>query len=164
MGLSLIQNEDGYYSVNPLPSIEQLSKYYQEYYSGQRDNQYQHEYTNEEIQNKYVTFEETAYYAPYDGRKYLELGVGEGFMISEFFQKGWDTKGIDYTNSAIIKFFPELINKIVVGNVFEAVSAEIRAGNHYDYIVCNNVLEHVIDPEKLLKDIRDLLRNLAKIT
>ena len=46
----------------------------------------------------------------------------------------------------------------MTGDIFSLLETEIEAGNPYDVIWLQNVLEHVLDPLELLGQLRKLLR------
>lgn len=164
-GISLTQSDCGYFSVSPLPSTEDLNEHYKRKYFSDQDNPYKHEYTDEELEHKNLAIEEAIHFAPKTKGTYLELGVGEGFMLDGFARKGWKIKGVDFTDEGVRKFFPHYLGELVIGDLFRFIDEEVERGARYDFLACNNVLEHVIDPVQLLKNIRSLLsdQGIARI-
>jgi 2-polyprenyl-3-methyl-5-hydroxy-6-metoxy-1,4-benzoquinol methylase len=133
------------------------SHYNNKYFAADR-GQYSVVYTPEEIIHKEVQCDEISFFAPTGGESLLEVGCGEGFVLNYFSEKGWKVEGIDFTLDGIQKFFPHLGPKVRVGNLFGIIDELVQSERKYDLIICNNVLEHVIDPERLLAGIKGLLQ------
>jgi SAM-dependent methyltransferase len=55
-------------------------------------------------------------------------------------------------------YHPHLLEKVLVGDILDLLESLIQAGEKYDCIVCNNVLEHVVDPVFLLNQLRKLMQ------
>ena len=158
-----IKNKYGYYECSPKPNPEYLINFYKKIYFKKKVSQsFSNFYSKEETKNKRLK-------AKFDiglikkrvGKKkikFLEIGSGEGFILNEAHkQKNWEVIGVDYNDFAINKF-----NK-KAKSFFVKEDPEIflkKANNlkfKFDVIVLNNVLEHVIDPKKLLIKIRNLI-------
>lgn len=82
----------------------------------------------------------------------LDAGCGEGFTMDKLLKNevGKRIEGIEYEKNAIDfgkKLFPNLIIK--QGSVYELPYKD----NSFDLIVCTEVLEHLEDPTKALKEI-----------
>ncbi len=158
---ALVRHEDGYFEVAAKPDAETLAAYYRDKYYGARDgrSQYAHGYTDEELEHKRLSAAEAeaeAVAARPPGRL-LEIGVGEGFSLDYFAGRGWDVRGIDFTDDGLRPFFPELADRLQTGDAFALLDAAIDAGEVYDLVICNNVVEHVIDPFGLLTRLRRLV-------
>jgi SAM-dependent methyltransferase len=156
----LAQRPEGYFEIEPRPTPEELAAYYRDKYFGadHGGTPYAHGYTPEELEHKQLQPAETEHVwgtrAP--GRM-LEVGVGEGFTLAYFAARGWDATGLDFTDDGIREFFPQLAEKLTVGDAFALLDQAIEAGRTYDLLVCNNVLEHVIDPMGLLDRLRAIV-------
>src|SRR5262249_47155153 len=55
-------------------------------------------------------------------------------------------------------FFPHLADKLMLGDAFALLDETIASGERFDLVVCNNVLEHVIDPMGLLDRLRAIMK------
>ena len=149
---------DGYRTIEPKPTAEQLKAYYRDsYYAlGRENSQYAYTYTPEEIEHKYLAPKESEQFVQTTGTVF-EVGCGEGFFLHYFATRGWAVRGVDFTDDGIKRFFPELRTRLEIGDVFDLLNREIASGQKYDLIACNKVLEHVLEPETLLLGLQKLL-------
>lgn len=153
--VTLRETSDGYLEVVPRPTPDELAAYYRkQYYGG--TTQYTRTYTPEEMSHKTLPSDEAARFAPATG-SLLEVGFGEGFFMASFRERGWTVRGLDFTDDGLRAFNPELAGDVSLGDVFTLLDAEIASGRRYDLVACNNVLEHVIDPERLLRAMHALM-------
>jgi len=88
-----------------------------------------------------------------DIKDFLDIGCGEGYILIDARRRGWRAVGIDITDYRIpdantngIEFFQ--------GNIYD----KSFPGCSFDGIYLDSVLEHVLDPVKLVKEIRRILR------
>lgn len=84
------------------------------------------------------------------GSTVLDVGCGNGIISRGIGKEGFNVFGIDISDKAIEKA-KSLTN---LPNVkFEQISAEqlVADGKRYDAVICSEVLEHLNQPEKLLK-------------
>lgn len=156
---SLRRTEDGFYSVRPLPTREELREHYNNkyYHNEARRNQYSYAYTEEELEHKYISSMEAEAVAGIDQGSYLDVGCGEGFGLDYFSGRGWDVKGIDFTTEGIEAIFPQLCRFVDATDIYDWLDGIDDHDERYDLITCNNVLEHVLDPLELLRGLRKLL-------
>lgn len=92
----------------------------------------------------------------------LELGVGHGYSCRQFESKVSEYTILDGSTAVIKKFRdnnPDLNNVNIIETFFENYSSE----STYDNIVMGFVLEHVEDPELILRKYRDLLSDDGKL-
>ena len=159
MKARLVETPQGYFEVQPRPSAEDLAAYYRDKYFGANDGRtsYGHGYTAEELEHKLLQPAETEHVWGRGRGRLLEVGVGEGFTLDYFLQKGWDASGVDFTDDGVREFFPHLRNNLQVGDAFDLLDAALERQDVYDLVICNNVLEHVLDPMGLLRRLRSLI-------
>ena len=94
------------------------------------------------------------------GRRLLDVGCGNGFLLSAAEQRGLQTFGIDISEAAA-----ELARK-------NAPNSEIRVGraesldyldDYFDYLTCLGTLEHCLDIDKALSEMYRVTKKSAKI-
>lgn len=82
----------------------------------------------------------------------LDAGCGEGFTLNKLRENkiGKIHEGIDYSKEAIYlgkKAYPNL--HILQGNIYDLKYKD----NSFDLVICSEVLEHLEDPQKALKEL-----------
>jgi len=85
--------------------------------------------------------------------KLLDLGCGEGFMLLEAFNKGWNAFGLDITDN-------RLDNAKIQNITFyksDLLNADLP-GNYFDCVYCDSVLEHILNPFEYLSEINRILK------
>jgi len=84
-------------------------------------------------------------------KKLLDIGCGTGYFLKAASQKGLETSGVDISKEGI------KIAKSVSPNSFLSVSKGENlnfANNTFDYIVCLGSLEHFLDMNKGLQEMK----------
>ncbi|MBV8461678.1 MAG: class I SAM-dependent methyltransferase, partial [Acidimicrobiales bacterium] len=94
--------------------------------------------------------------APVPGRVF-EIGFGEGFELAELERRGWKISGVDFTDEGARMQNPDILDRVVVGDVFDVLDDLVKADAQFDLLICNNVLEHVPDPERLAESAAKLV-------
>jgi 2-polyprenyl-3-methyl-5-hydroxy-6-metoxy-1,4-benzoquinol methylase len=162
-----VKNSDGFYSIKNLPTKNELSQFYQKQYfqnETTRPKEYQEEY--DEIELKYKNLiNEQCFYSIFNVRpdwkqkniNFLEVGVGEGFLINYAKKIGLTVEGIDYNNYAIKKFNPKILDHVKFGDPLEILHDLKSKSRKYHVCVIRNVMEHVIDPIELLQTLEGIL-------
>lgn len=85
--------------------------------------------------------------------KFLELGAGNGDMLNQFKNLGFDTEGLDLDPKAV-KNAKQKDLKIYHGDIFSKKFKE----NTYDVIFSSHFIEHVPDPIKVMKESLRILK------
>lgn len=157
----LRRNPDGYSSITPSPTANDLSEFYSEqYYQSLQTASYQETYDALEL--RYKTLKCSALVRAIrqagvsDGR-FLDIGAGEGFLMNEATKCGYEATGVDFSSFAISKFFPLLAGQLISGDLYETLGQLRIEGRTFSVCSAINVLEHVIDPELFLHLIRGVL-------
>jgi 2-polyprenyl-3-methyl-5-hydroxy-6-metoxy-1,4-benzoquinol methylase len=152
--------ELGYVEVTPMPTEEELAKFYSEtYYSDGVTATYQSSYTEQELSQKLLRAACTVELisknldsSVVDSEiRALEIGSGEGFIIQSFVDKGWRATGVDFQSAPVEAMNPQVMKDFVEANPTEYLRNLINKGDKFDVIVLQNVLEHVRDPKNLME-------------
>ncbi len=155
---NIVKNQFGYYEVDPKPDQEVLDRFYQEKYF-QSDLRYSHEYDEEEraylqriIERKVALLKKTIQ-DEFAGKRVLEVGVGEGWTLAHLEKEGAIPTGIDYSDYAVRQHNPQLADKLIQDHPDAAIERLVSAGEKYDVMWLDNVLEHSPTPDLLLKNL-----------
>lgn len=161
-------------SVDPMPTEQELTEYYSKKYYQESDGKkttYDAVYTLDELEYKRLESRMTLQGVKENlGRikdpVVLELGCGEGFLVQEAVEQGYDMTGIDFSSFGVEKWNPSVLKNCSFGNVYHFMDKALESEKKYDVCILRNVLEHVIDPVALLKQIFDVLSDdgIALIT
>jgi len=102
-----------------------------------------------------LAYSQFNYISPYvKGKKLLELGSGEGFLLELFEKKGFNVFGIEPSKDNLSIIDKKLKNgKCVVGYIEDSFNLK----KQFDIIVLSHVLEHVMDCKQALIGLKDLL-------
>lgn len=159
----VILNKLGYWEVVNKPTASELTKYYADkYYQDSASSTYSQGYTEEELCS-IVDKLEHRYAAILDTKplkslsSILDVGCGEGHGLSFFLEKGLAVKGLDFSEYGVAKHNPHCLENLKVGDVFTSLEDEKKLNNKYDIIWLQNVLEHVLEPEMLLRSMSKLV-------
>src|SRR3989344_4620181 len=93
--------------------------------------------------------------------KILEIPVGSGIFISEFAtrNKSWQADGYDISRSSV-EFSKKMLDFNGLSdsvNIMEKNVFDLEGAKQYDKVVCGELLEHLEDPEALLRKLRSVL-------
>ena len=92
---------------------------------------------------------------PQKGRL-LDLGCAAGFFLDEARKDGWDVYGIEASQWAVNYAQQQLGLNNVLQGTFE--NLKLKAGS-FDAVVMTDVIEHLIEPNKIIEHIRLLLKS-----
>ena len=87
----------------------------------------------------------------------LDIGTGEGFFAHYFYDLKWHVRTVDYSDFGIKSQNPQLLSTLEQGDMFQIIDNMLCSDKQYSLINISNVLEHVVDPIKLLEDLKSLL-------
>jgi 2-polyprenyl-3-methyl-5-hydroxy-6-metoxy-1,4-benzoquinol methylase len=94
---------------------------------------------------------------PATAKRVLELGCAEGAFAATVKERtGAEVWGIEF-NSLVAERARTVIDRVLVGDADERI-AEIPDG-YFDVVICNDVLEHLVDPSRTLVHLRRKLRS-----
>lgn len=159
---TLKKNNFGFYQVSPVPTKEEITKFYaEEFYTGEYKN---FNDLSLEVQIKDPDFYEGHWNDIYeniieinknDKKKLdvLDIGCGWGLALSFFKKKGLNCYGFDPAIEAVEYGIKKGLNLKHAGlegmNVFD--------GKKFDVITMFNVLEHLPDPIQSINQIKEIL-------
>ena len=97
-------------------------------------------------------------------KKILDVGCGGGILAESLALKGAKVKGIDLADGPL-KVAKIREQKRNLGITYEKVETSklIKKKEKFDVITCLEMLEHVPDPEKTVKECSELLNNNGDI-
>jgi len=157
----VVKNKNGFFSVKELPTQQELETYYSEKYYQNESIQYSNSYSKDELkyfENRakaadkiYHDFIETK------NKTLLEVGAGEGFFSHYFFSHHWNVTTLDYSDYGIKHHNPDLLPTLIKGDIYNSLENLIAQNSKFDFINLSNVLEHVLNPEELLEQLKMLL-------
>lgn len=158
----LKRHKYGFLEVSNPPSSTELSDYYANNYYQNETGSYRRVYSDEELSVIRMRVHQRAAHAfefmlDVEQGSLLDVGCGEGFVLSHFKNLGWSVKGIDYSRSGVSGMNPDCTGYVTQGDVFQLLDDCISSGERYDIVWLGNVLEHVLDPISLLDNIRKLI-------
>ncbi len=93
-------------------------------------------------------------YIPLQATKILEVGCGEGNFGAALKKKNVEVWGIEYSQQEA-KIAETKLDKVFAGDIM--LHLDQLPENYFDVIVCNDVLEHLIDPYTVLDKFRSKL-------
>jgi 2-polyprenyl-3-methyl-5-hydroxy-6-metoxy-1,4-benzoquinol methylase len=102
----------------------------------------------------YGTRKEIVPFIPVSCKRVLEIGSAEG-DFRNFFSKDCEYWGIEPSIESAIKS-KKILHKVII-NYFDAAKQELPE-NYFDLVVCNDVIEHMVDPQDFLESIKGHLK------
>ena len=159
-----VKSTYGFISASPLPTEAELTEHYSsKYYDAPQTATYQTGYDDAEIAQKKLRASlaihalQQACSGDVKGKKLFEVGCGEGFILQAGQDAGMQIAGVDFTDAGIMRMNPQLKPFVTDENAYTHLDRLIAEGTKFDFCVIQNVLEHVIDPEGLLKNLKRII-------
>lgn len=158
------KSEFGYFELVERPTPDALKAYYAEKYYQDAEGSYEVSYSEAEksyFRNKIAQklLAATKYISLPTDRplRFLDVGAGEGWALAYFQELGWECIGLDYSSFGCASQNPAVAEHLIAGDLYESLRGLVSTGQHFDLILLDNVLEHVLDPSGLLVELRELL-------
>jgi 2-polyprenyl-3-methyl-5-hydroxy-6-metoxy-1,4-benzoquinol methylase len=158
----LVRRAEGWVSVSPLPTRDQLQDFYANlYFQEPQSTTYQTSYDG--IASAYrrlkcaTLLHALEHHGLRAGAAFLDVGAGEGFLMEVADERGLEVTGVDFSSFGIERFVPRLAPRLLAGDVIETIDRLGAAGRRFEACSAINVLEHVIHPDQLLASIRTIL-------
>ena len=162
-----VRQPEGFISVDPLPSVEELRAFYgEQYYQQSLSVSYQAAYSDQELAYKRMQARLVMHAiggCRNRGQEFLDVGCGEGFLLAEASHQGWSVTGVDLSGHAIGKFHPDLCDNVEIDDAMTAIDHFAAEGRRFDACVLQNVLEHVAQPREMLGRLRGILAPGGKL-
>ena len=89
------------------------------------------------------------------GGRMLDIGCGPGFFLAEAKAQGWRVQGVDLSAWAKQNAHERFGIDVFQGDLAQANFQD----KSFDVIVMNDVIEHLEDPKKALREVRRILKN-----
>ena len=90
------------------------------------------------------------------GKRVLNIGCGGGLhtiVSRSYVEKGFEMVGLDYRQNYVLEFCSELQVDGVLGNALRLPFSD----KSFDWVSCTDVIEHLLSPEQLLREIQRVL-------
>jgi 2-polyprenyl-3-methyl-5-hydroxy-6-metoxy-1,4-benzoquinol methylase len=160
MTYKAIKNKLGYYEIIPRPETDFLEDYYENKYcqNGIGDSlNYSAEEANNIRNKQNELYQLLASHIETDNKSMCDVGCGEGWNLKFFKEKGWKVTGIDISNFGILEKNPSLDKDFIKTGIMDGLYDLEMRGKLFDIILLMNVLEHVLEPVKLIEKLKKLL-------
>lgn len=149
----------GLIAQSPLPDIQTLPKFYPDEYRNYLPVKKSFFSALKNIQFQNLANKITKYSDHSKDKKILEIGFGNGQLLTALKQKGYENLyGSDFTD----KTFANLEGKgieLKISNIEEGFPFDEK----FDFVIMNNVIEHFLNPVKVLENCKKNLTNNGKI-
>lgn len=151
-----------YFSVNPMPTKDELREFYKNEYYQKNTGQYNKNYSQDELEyfvsDCKVLQQLFLKTFPNSNRKsFLDIGCGEGYQSNFFLKSNWNVQCFDYSEFGISNHNPNLKDNFAKGELETFLKQGKQKEQKYSIILLKNVLEHVISPTSTLKLIKDIM-------
>lgn len=152
----VVCRECGFVYQTPRFTIEELSQIYQEEYrkdtveaDGVPKQQYL-EFTRNKSDAEFRWINE--HIAGGHGKRVLEIGCATGQLLRNFKDRGWEPLGVEPTRS-----FAEYGARVHGFPILPVLFEQARLEPGFDLVILSQVLEHVYEPDMVLKRVASLL-------
>jgi len=152
-------NQEGFFQLYPLPSDEELEKFYKTFFStehqGQQIMDASKEVQNQKSEKEFLAIQHhdilSVLQENSPKRKLLEIGCGFGSFLESCQNEGFEALGIDPAPEALENAKRNNLN-VIQGNIENLNNASL---GKFDSIVMLDVLEHLRNPLSVLENIRE---------
>ena len=153
MKKKLVENKNGLLTVNIKPNEKILRKFYKDdYYQKINSKTYKKKYSYDDIKYNELSFKLSKLFFKKKHKSILDIGAGEGYLLSFFNKYNYKCYGVDYSKHGMISQNPRLLKKIEFVNC-DIIEDNFFIGKTFDIIFLMNVAEHVPNFNILIKKI-----------
>lgn len=151
----------GFGTISPLPSNEELTNFYSaNYESRTKTNIYHHvsphdfiETNKSDIEDNLTLLSLVEPYRTPEHQRLLDVGCGHGFMCYAATLRGFDATGVDLDSDAKRMGEAHLGVEIVTGSIADVAERD------FDIVTEIMTLEHVLDPDRHVAEVKERLRD-----
>jgi GT2 family glycosyltransferase/SAM-dependent methyltransferase len=90
------------------------------------------------------------------GKKVLEVGPATGYVTKVLKERGCRVTGVEI-DPAAAKIAEQFCERIIVGNIERLDLPSVFSGERFDVVLFADVLEHLVDPARVLREVRSIL-------
>ena len=90
--------------------------------------------------------------------KVLDIGCGDGYLLSTFLQLGCDVYGTEFDEESITICKNKGIT-MLDGGMLPCVSVDIKDSDKFDLIIMTEVIEHIQNPIDVISNAYNLMKN-----
>ncbi|MBW1675396.1 MAG: class I SAM-dependent methyltransferase [Deltaproteobacteria bacterium] len=144
--------ECGLVCIHPKPSPQALMKDYQDYLTAKAEEVATWEMTMKPVVDKSADLIESRTKA--GGGRLLDIGCGYGFFLHEMRSRGWQVEGIEISRPGR-RYVRNRRDIHVHSEPLEDLSLH---ENSFDVVTLFYVIEHVLDPLRLLTEVKRILK------
>ncbi len=157
-----IKTDSGYYTLENVPSTQELKEFYEKKYYQDSNGGYEKDYTEAEItffknkikEKEYII---NKFFQNDSPKSIIDVGCGEGWAVNYFKKLGWEITGLDFSDFGIKKFNSQYVEYFIKGDVMENIDLLINENKKYDVVLLDHVYEHVTDPIEIVEKIKEVL-------
>ena len=156
-------NEYGYYELKQKPEIGERQRAFEQDYYQQSESTYEQTYSEEEqtfFRNKLAQKEiiiQKNLNRDIRDISLLDVGCGEGFVLSYFHERGADVCGIDFSKWAVEHHNPSMMPYFMQGDCAKILPELIEAGKTFDVINMDSALDMMLNPQSIVELCKKLL-------
>ena len=155
-------NQFGYYELKKKPTPEERKKEFEEDYYQNSRGSYAQQYSEEEQKFFHYKSEQKELMIRKElGNtnlfSLLDIGCGEGFVLSYFHSRGNQVTGIDFSEYGIRNQNPDMLPYLLCGDCDQILPQLIQENRKYDVINMDAALDMMLNPEQVVGYCKELL-------
>jgi 2-polyprenyl-3-methyl-5-hydroxy-6-metoxy-1,4-benzoquinol methylase len=131
---------------NQFTNESELREYYDDYYDG--ENLAFSEITDTRFRDLLRSFESYR-----QSNHILDVGCGSGHFLKVAIEVGWKAYGTEIASSAF-----EQLSRLGINSFCGKLESASYATGSFDVVYCSEVIEHLVDPVTLLREIGRIIR------
>jgi 2-polyprenyl-3-methyl-5-hydroxy-6-metoxy-1,4-benzoquinol methylase len=141
----------------PTPSVSELKDLYETYYNfggetGTRYTRWRERFLFSFLNRVWTRLDgDVAFHQRRGAGRLLDIGCNEGRGLRIYARNGFQVEGLELNEIAAV------VAREAGFNVNTCLLEEFKPASGYDVAVLSNVLEHSLDPQKMLRDVHRIL-------